>query len=163
MKRLLAAALLLCSLTATAAIDTYQFRNDGERERYRVLVEELRCPKCQNQNLADSNAPIAMDLRREIHRMLEEGQTDEQIVNYLVDRYGDFVRYRPPVDSRTWLLWYGPAALLLLGLGVVGVIVLRRRRSSAARPMAASTGEPADTLTAEERARLDQLLNKKAD
>ena len=166
MKRLLAAALLLCSLSATAAIDTYEFRTEAERERYRVLVEELRCPKCQNQNLADSNAPIAMDLRREVHRMLEEGQSDQQIIDYLVDRYGDFVRYRPPVNERTWLLWFGPAALLGAGLLVVGVIVRRRRRPAAPAAVSASA-TPSETaagsLTADERARLDQLLNRKGD
>ena len=98
---------LLISLVAYGAIDTYEFRDEAERERYRTLTEELRCPKCQNQNIADSNAPIAMDLRKEIFRMLEEGQSNDQIIDYLVARYGDFVRYRPPVTKTTLLLWYG--------------------------------------------------------
>src|SRR5690606_30584825 len=91
--------------SAQAAIDTYEFGSDSERARFRQLTEELRCPKCQNQNIADSNAPIATDLRREIFRMLEEGKSDDEIVDYLVDRYGDFVRYKPPVNARTLLLW----------------------------------------------------------
>ncbi|WP_350448289.1 cytochrome c-type biogenesis protein [Pseudomonas solani] len=154
MKRLIAALALGLALTgvARAAIDTYEFKNEAERERFRVLTEELRCPKCQNQNIADSNAPIATDLRREIFRMLEEGKGDDEIVDFLVARYGDFVRYKPPVNGRTLLLWYGPAGLLVGGLLVLGVIVLRRRRVENA---------PDDALlTSDERARLDALLNQ---
>ncbi|MGA6100286.1 cytochrome c-type biogenesis protein [Stutzerimonas marianensis] len=155
MKALIHAVLLTVALIGNvqAAIDAYEFRNDAERERYRTLVEELRCPKCQNQNIADSNAPIAMDLRREIYRMLQEGQSDDQIVDYLVDRYGDFVRYKPPVNAKTLLLWYGPVALLVIGFFVLAMILVRRRRSGAA---AAS-----HTLSEAERARLAQLLDKK--
>lgn len=144
---------LLISLVAYGAIDTYEFRDEAERERYRMLTEELRCPKCQNQNIADSNAPIAMDLRKEIFRMLEEGQSNDQIINYLVARYGDFVRYRPPVTKTTLLLWYGPAALLILGLGVLAFIIVRRRR--------VDSTPAAQTLTEAERQRLASLLDKK--
>lgn len=146
---------LTLSLGAHGAIDTYEFHDEGVRNRYRTLTEELRCPKCQNQNIADSDAPIAKDLRNEIHRMLGEGKSDDEIVDFLVARYGDFVRYKPPVNQRTWLLWYGPWLLLGGGLGVLGLIVLRRRRPSAA------AGKDAD-LSAEERARLAQLLNSAA-
>ncbi|MFV0886812.1 cytochrome c-type biogenesis protein [Metapseudomonas otitidis] len=154
MKRLLATLALGLALTgvARAAIDTYEFRDEAERERFRVLTEELRCPKCQNQNIADSNAPIATDLRREIYRMLEAGKSNDEIVDFLVARYGDFVRYKPPVNGRTLLLWYGPAGLLAGGLLVLGVIVLRRRRVENA---------PGDALlSSDERARLDALLNQ---
>lgn len=155
MKQLIRAALfgLALSATAHAAIDTYEFKNDAERERYRTLTEELRCPKCQNQNIADSDAPIAMDLRREIYRMLAEGKSNEQIVDYLVMRYGDFVRYKPPVDARTALLWFGPAALLVCGFGVLALIMVRRRRSVAS--------PAAQTLSPAERERLATLLDKK--
>ncbi|MCD1638086.1 cytochrome c-type biogenesis protein CcmH [Pseudomonas stutzeri] len=154
MKRLIHAALLGLALVTSAqgAIDTYEFRDEAERERYRTLTEELRCPKCQNQNIADSNAPIAMDLRQEIFRMLEEGQSNEQIVDYLVERYGDFVRYKPPMNAKTMLLWYGPVALLVLGFGVLAVILVRRRRFENA---------PAShTLSETERERLAKLLDK---
>ena len=144
---------LLISLVAYGAIDTYEFRDEAERERYRTLTEELRCPKCQNQNIADSNAPIAMDLRKDIFRMLEEGQSNDQIIDYLVARYGDFVRYRPPVTKTTLLLWYGPAALLILGLGVLAFIIVRRRR--------VDSTPAAQTLTEAERQRLASLLDKK--
>ncbi|MDH0291705.1 cytochrome c-type biogenesis protein CcmH [Pseudomonas sp. GD04087] len=156
MKRLLAAAafsfgLGLC-LTgiAHAAIDTYEFANDAERERFRDLTTELRCPKCQNQDIADSNAPIAADLRKQIYTQMEAGKSNQQIVDYMVDRYGEFVRYKPEVSERTWLLWFGPAALLGLGVIVIGAIVVRRRRPAAAT---------STTLSAEEQARLDQLLD----
>lgn len=157
MKRLLIACLLGLSLigAARAAIDTYQFKDEVERERFRGLTEELRCPKCQNQNIADSNAPIATDLRREIFRMLEEGRSDKEIVDFLVMRYGDFVMYKPPLDSRTWLLWYGPFGLL--GLGAIGlcVLVLRRRKVEKTPEQVA--------LSSAERERLDALLKENRD
>ncbi|WP_137817366.1 cytochrome c-type biogenesis protein [Pseudomonas sp. 2FG] len=156
MKRWLSAAAVIAALglsligVAQAAIDTYEFADEAERARFRQLTQELRCPKCQNQDIADSNAPIATDLRREIVRMLGEGKSNEQIVEFMVDRYGEFVRYKPALNARTWLLWYGPAGLLIAGLLVMGVLVLRRRREAAAGVA---------TLSAEERARLDALLN----
>lgn len=155
MKQLIQGVLLVLCLagTAHAAIDAYEFRDETERQRYRTLVEELRCPKCQNQNIADSNAPIAMDLRREIFRMLEEGKSNEQIVDYLVDRYGDFVRYKPPVNGKTLLLWYGPIALLVLGFVVLAVILRRRSRGSEA--------QATNSLSEAERTRLATLLDKK--
>ncbi|MBD7976541.1 cytochrome c-type biogenesis protein [Serpens gallinarum] len=155
MKRLLAA--VLCSLALSglswAAIDTYEFASEAERQRFRTLTFELRCPKCQNQNIADSDAPIAMDLRREIYRMMGEGQSDKQIVDYLVARYGDFVLYNPPVEARTLLLWYGPWALLGGGLLVLLIIVVRKRKVESAPQKA--------LLSAEEQQRLSHLLDKK--
>ena len=152
MKRLLSAVVLGLAVfgTAQAAIDTYEFASEAERQRYRQLTEELRCPKCQNQNIADSNAPIAMDLRAEIYRMLDEGQSNQQIVEFLVDRYGDFVLYKPPVGARTLLLWYGPAVLLVGGFVLLGVIVVRRRGKA---------GKAPGGLSADERQRLAELLN----
>ena len=153
-KRLLSAAVLGLALlgTAQAAIDTYEFATEAERERYRNLVEELRCPKCQNQNIADSDAPIAMDLRNEIFRMLEEGKSNEEIIDFLVSRYGDFVLYKPPLTSRTLLLWYGPAGMLVIGFGVLGVILLRRRSQNKDRSAAG--------LSVDEQARLAALLEQ---
>ena len=155
MKQLIQSLLLaLCMIGAAhAAIDAYEFESEAERQRYRTLVEELRCPKCQNQNIADSNAPIAMDLRREIFRMLEEGQSNEEIVDYLVARYGDFVRYKPPVNLKTLALWYGPIVLPVIGFGVLAVILMRRRR--------AAVSEAQNTLSEAERERLATLLDKK--
>ena len=161
MKRLLIACLLGAAVglglvgAARAAIDTYEFKDEVERERFRSLTEELRCPKCQNQNIADSNAPIATDLRREIYRMLDDGRSDKEIVDFLVMRYGDFVMYKPPLDSRTWLLWYGPFGLLGLGAIVLCVLVLRRRKVEKAPAQVA--------LSKAERERLDALLTENRD
>jgi len=150
MKRLLAAAALALGLVgvAHAAIDTYEFAKDADRERFRELTKELRCPKCQNQDIADSNAPIAADLRKEIFRMLGE------IIDFMVDRYGDFVRYKPALTGKTALLWFGPAGLLLAGVVVMAVIVRRRR---------AAPTDGSDALSPDERKRLDQLLDTKTD
>ena len=90
------------------------------------ISAELRCLVCQNQTIADSNADLAVDLRRQVREMLAKGQSEAQIIDYMTARYGDFVRYRPPVNSSTALLWYGPAVLLVLALGTL-VLVLRRR------------------------------------
>lgn len=161
MKRLLIACVLGAAVglglvgVARAAIDTYEFKDEVERERFRSLTEELRCPKCQNQNIADSNAPIATDLRREIYRMLDDGRSDKEIVDFLVMRYGDFVMYKPPLDSRTWLLWYGPFGLLGLGAIVLCVLVLRRRKVEKAPAQVA--------LSKAERERLDALLKENRD
>lgn len=157
MKRWLAAVALGLTLTgaAHAAIDTYEFADDTERARFRELTQELRCPKCQNQDIADSNAPIATDLRREIYRMLGEGKSNQQIIDFMVDRYGDFVRYKPALTGKTAVLWFGPLALLVGGVVLIGVIVRRRRRVSQA--------EGADSLSAEERQRLAALLDKNQD
>ena len=157
MKRWLAAVVFGLTLTgvAHAAIDTYEFANDAERERFRELTKELRCPKCQNQDIADSNAPIATDLRREIFRMLGEGKDNQQILDFMVARYGDFVLYKPALTSKTAVLWFGPLALLLGGVVVIGVIVGRRRRTEQT--------EGSDTLSVEERKRLDTLLDKTKD
>ncbi|HZJ91810.1 MAG TPA: cytochrome c-type biogenesis protein [Thiopseudomonas sp.] len=150
---LYALGLLLASFgTAQASIDTYEFSTEAERARYRVLVEELRCPKCQNQNIADSDSPIAMDMRNEIFKKLENGETDEQIIGFLVDRYGDFVRYKPPVNSRTLILWYGPAAFLAFGFLMVAVIIFRRRRSLRA--------ETEQHLSSDEKSRLSDILKQ---
>lgn len=144
--------LMLGALSAQAAIEAYEFRNDGEREQFKVLITELRCPKCQNQNLADSNAPIAKDMRERIYEMIQQGESTQGIIDFMVDRYGDFVNYRPRRDSSTAVLWYAPLALLFLGLAVV-VLVSRRRRS-------ARQGEAAQPKeTAVDRERLKKILD----
>lgn len=157
MKRWLAVVALGLTLAgaAHAAIDTYEFADDAERARFRELTQELRCPKCQNQDIADSNAPIATDLRREIYRMLGEGKSNQQIIDFMVDRYGDFVRYKPALTGKTAVLWFGPLALLVGGLVLIAVIVGRRRRVTQA--------DGADSLSAEERQRLAALLDKNQD
>lgn len=109
------------------------FRDAAEERRFHALVSELRCVMCQNQSLADSNAQIAVDLRREVLELMRSGRSDAQIKDYLVARYGEFVLYRPPVRGATWLLWLGPGLLLLAG-GVVLVRIVRRRSRAAQVP-----------------------------
>ena len=134
-----------------AAIDAYSFPDDTARERYNVLVEELRCPQCLNTNLAGSDSMIAKDLRREIHRMIIEGMDDDQIREYMHERYGDFILYRPRLTGRTLLLWFGPVLALLLALWFAGRLLLSRSRVKADVP-----------LSEADEARLRQLLNKAA-
>lgn len=111
-----------------ASIGTHEFDTEAERERYQGLVHELRCPKCQNQNLSDSNSEIAVDLRDQVARMVHDGQSNEQIKEYMVNRYGDFVLYRPPVQNNTLVLWWGPLAMLVAGASIFLVTVLKRRK-----------------------------------
>ena len=110
---------LMVSVTAIAQVsevpEPLVFANQQQQQRFDKLTLELRCLVCQNQNLADSDAPLAHDLRREVHQMLMSGQSNEQIKQFLVERYGDFVLYRPPVQKNTYLLWLGPLILLLVG------------------------------------------------
>ena len=148
MKHLGLCMLLLVALPALAVIETYEFSDPSLEQRYQYLSEELRCPKCQNQNIADSNAPISQDLRKLLYEQLEQGASDEEIRSYMVARYGEFVRYRPSFNSATAVLWLAPVVLLLIGL-VVGVMTLRGRR----------TGTAAG-LDATEQQRLDELLEQ---
>jgi len=121
-------ALAFTSSSLLASIDLYEFSTEENQLRYKELTKELRCPKCQNQDIADSNAPIASDMRREVHRLLEEGQDNRSIISFMVDRFGEFVSYKPQVKPATYLLWYGPWALLVFG--VLIIIVMASRRAS---------------------------------
>jgi cytochrome c-type biogenesis protein CcmH len=121
--------ILTLSLFATAAfaIDTEEAMEDPALQaRYEKIIDEVRCLKCQNTTIKDSNAFLAGDLRREIRRMLEEGMTDDEIFDFLVERYGDFALYKPRASGKTLILWIAPA-LFLLGGGVVLVNIIRRR------------------------------------
>ncbi|MFN7553106.1 MAG: cytochrome c-type biogenesis protein [Pseudomonadota bacterium] len=129
MRRLAAVLLLALSTQAALAIGPLPFRDDAEQERFQRLVAELRCTVCQNQNLADSNAELAKDLRQRVFEMLQQGRSDAEIKQFLVERYGDFVLYRPPVKPQTWLLWFGPALVVLAGAGLVVTSVRRRARA----------------------------------
>jgi cytochrome c-type biogenesis protein CcmH len=121
---------LLPALCAAQAIQPLPFRNHAEEVRFQRLSAELRCPMCQNETLADSNAPIAHDLRRQVFEMIQAGKSDNEIKAFLVDRYSQFVLYNPPVEPSTWLLWFGPLALLAIGGIVVAVQVRRRARQA---------------------------------
>lgn len=104
------------------------FESPAQQERFNALVAELRCLVCQNQNLADSDAPLAHDLRRDIHDMMLAGQSDAEIKQFMIERYGDFVLYRPPVQGNTLILWFAPGLLLLVGAATVIYSVRRRKR-----------------------------------
>ena len=127
MVRLLLSLMIFWSAQSLAVIETYEFSSPDLELRYKTLSQELRCPKCQNQNIADSNAPISRDLRAIVHEQLEAGATDEEIIDFLVDRYGEFVRYRPGIDSNTLWLWSAPMILLVMAVGVV-VTQMRKDR-----------------------------------
>lgn len=138
---------LIFSFTAIATTKMDDsFGNKNTEVRFRNLVKDIRCMVCQNQTLLDSRAPLAVDLRREILNMMNEGKSDKEVIDFLVERYGDFVLYNPPLKFSTMLLWFGPLLFLLIGL--VGVIALVARRRNAAE----------ETITATERSKLDKLL-----
>lgn len=119
------AFLLLLAAFAAQAIDPIRFRDDAEEARFQSLAKELRCLVCQNESLADSSAGLAQDLRRDLMEQIRSGASDDEIKRYLTDRYGDFILYRPPMKPTTWLLWFGPLAMLLIA-GVVLFRILRR-------------------------------------
>lgn len=143
------ALMLLVPARFAFAVDVpFEFENQAQKDRYTKLTEELRCLVCQNQTLADSSADLAQDLRNEIFKMIAEGKSNKEIIDYLVNRYGDFVLYRPPVNETTWLLWFGPFVLLLVALVTI-VLFIRSQKPDAAR------------LSEEEKKRVSSLLADK--
>jgi cytochrome c-type biogenesis protein CcmH len=120
------ASLFTSHIVYASPVETFEFNDEVTKIRFQALSKELRCPKCQNQNLADSNSPIAADLRRELYELLQQGKADIEVVDFMVDRYGEFVLYRPRVSSITYILWFGPA--LLICIGVIVVIVILRKK-----------------------------------
>ncbi len=140
--------LIAISTTLHARIETHTFNTPEDEARYQTLTEELRCLVCQNQNLADSNAELAQDLRRQTYDMVQAGKSNEEIVAYMVERYGDFVLYRPPFRPATLLLWIGP--FIILAIGVVILLAFIRRR----------TREQLPELSPEEHARAESLLKQ---
>ncbi len=149
-------ALLFAAPLAQAVIETYEFSSRELEERYQQLSFELRCPKCQNQNIADSTAPIAQDLRKLLHQQLEAGATDDEVTQFMVSRYGEFVLYRPRFAGATVLLWLAPA-LLFLCAGA-GLFFLLRRRE---QPLAGEPGVSKVELNEADQQRLRGLLDNK--
>ncbi|MBD3647714.1 MAG: cytochrome c-type biogenesis protein CcmH [Pseudomonadales bacterium] len=145
---MLVLALMMVTVNAHAAIDAYSFPNDEMQDRYNQLIDELRCPQCLNTNLAGSDSMIARDLRREVHRLLLEGKSDEEILEFMHQRYGDFILYKPRLKAGTLLLWFGPGVLLLIAI-IIGVKFIRNRQTAEAE------------LTAEDEERLEKLLGDK--
>ena len=145
---ILTLCLLLGTGTAQAGVtlEAFKFNTEAEEQHFKDLIEELRCLVCQNQSLLDSDAELAHDLRAEVYDMIQAGKTDEEIIDFLVARYGDFVLYKPPVKPSTYLLWFGPFVLLIMA----GLLLLRRTRRQ--------QKVPASEISAEERERLDAIL-----
>ena len=145
------------SMSAWANIDTYQFDNPRQEAQYRALIEEFRCPKCQNQNLAGSDAPIAQDLKQKTYDMVKDGRSDTEIRQYMNERYGDFISYKPPVRPSTWILWFFPPVLLVF---VMLAWFIRNRNSSKRAAVIANPIEDGYApLSAAEQQRLQDLLN----
>ncbi|VTP78352.1 cytochrome c-type biogenesis protein [Haemophilus influenzae] len=141
---------LLFSSVAFSAIDALNFSSPQQESDYHQLTQSLRCPQCQNNNIADSNATIAVDMRGKVFELLQEGKSKNDVVDYMVERYGNFVTYDPPMTASTLVLWIAPLLLVLLGV----VFLLRRK------PKAQSAVKSQDVLTDEDNARLAELLNK---
>ena len=134
------------SVPASVTLESFKFDTPAEELHFKKLIEQLRCLVCQNQSLADSDAELAHDLRAEVYEMVQAGKTDEEITEFLVARYGDFVLYNPPVKPSNYLIWFGPFVLLLLAIFLLLRAVRRQKHTAAA------------DITPEERARLDAAL-----
>lgn len=142
---------LLNAQISFAAIEVHEFDNEIDRQRYQTFIDEMRCPKCQNQNLAGTNSPVAADLRTELVLMIKAGKSDQEIVNFMVERYGEFILYRPRLSPATIFLWAAPVLMLVFGALLLWLIVRKRRRLAT---------EANSGLSAQEQARLDALLKK---
>lgn len=141
-------AVMASGISAADVAAVYDFDTRSEEQRYQNLIAELRCPKCQNQNIADSNSPISKDMRNVVYQMMLGGASNEEIVESLVGRFGEFVKYKPDLDSRTFMLWATPVIAVLGGLLVVAGVVVRSRRA----------GTVAPALSTDERAQIDKML-----
>jgi len=150
MKRIaLLISLVICFATVALAKEAKPAEDPQIEQRMRALTEQLRCLVCQNETLADSRADLAEDLRKEIREQMKAGKSDREIIAFLTQRYGDFVLYKPPVKSTTYLLWFGPFVLLFAGTGVLYRYLKRRRELIDEKP-----------LTADERKRAEEILRK---
>ena len=139
--------LLLLALPAAASINVYEFEEEEKRQRFDVLIQELRCPKCQNQNIADSDAGVAKLIKDRVYKLVQEGKSEVEITDHMIERYGDFVTYRPPVRRSTFFLWFGPVLALLIAVVLLIFFVSRDKQKSKA-------------LSNDEEAKLQQLLKK---
>ncbi|NWO05309.1 MAG: cytochrome c-type biogenesis protein CcmH [Alteromonadaceae bacterium] len=145
---LLLTSLWLAGPASAEVQEVYDFDTRAEEQRYQELISELRCPKCQNQNIADSNAPISKDMRDQVYRLMQQGASNDEIVGDLVARFGEFVQYKPPVDKRTIVLWAFPAIAVIGGFLVVAGVVWRARRREQHEP----------ALSDEEKRRAERIL-----
>lgn len=152
MKKLTALFFFLFSLSALAGIEVLSFSSPQQEKDYQQLTQELRCPQCQNNNIADSNATIAVDMRAKVLELLQEGKSKQDVIDYMVERYGNFITYNPPVTAATLILWVLPVGLLLFGLW----FVLRKKNHPE------QSHNPAhSTLNAAQQQRLNSILQEK--
>ncbi len=149
MKQGLMILLLSVMLPLHAAVDSRTFTDSGQQQAYKNLTAELRCLVCQNQNIADSNAELAQDLRNQVYNMLQQGKSEAEIVDYMTQRYGDFVLYRPAFNYKTLLLWLGPAVFLLMGM--ITIYAFARSKAKAGNSV---------ELDSQTRRQLDDILQK---
>ncbi len=138
--------LLAPTVAMSVPFATYEFDSPEQERTFHIINEELRCVVCQNQSIAESNAALAEDLRHQVYRMLKQGYSKSEITDFMVQRYGDFVLYRPPFEPRTWLLWFGPGIAFVLFL-LFAVRLMKRQNE---RP-------PAEQLSNKEKARIKKL------
>jgi len=150
-KVLLVATIVFSAHLSYAAIDAYDFDSEQKAQEFRELTLQLRCPKCQNNSIGDSNAIIATDMRAKVYELMQEGHTKQQVIDYMIERYGNFVTYQPPVNAATIILWVGP--LLFLGFGLFFVVSMSRKKV---------TNEMNNELAEQESERLARLLNDQA-
>ena len=143
------AALFLCVNAWAAPMETFEFESEAQEKIFRKLSDELRCLVCQNQSIADSNAGLAEDLRAEIYSMLLAGKNEEEIKEFMVDRYGDYVLYEPPFEPMTWLLWFGPLLIFIIGLFYARRFIAQQNAS-----------DVPDELSAEEIERIKSLQSE---
>ena len=146
MKLFLLIFFLMFNLSCFAAMEIKQFDDPQQEQDYKTLISQLRCLVCQNQNIADSNAALAKDLRRQVYEMIQQGKTQQDVKDYMLARYGDFVLYNPPLKAKTSLLWAGPVIFLVIGLCLL--YFYARRRSK----------EPNEVLSDNQKKKLDQLI-----
>jgi cytochrome c-type biogenesis protein CcmH len=151
LRTVLAALCLAWTATAAAGMEEFDFSGNVDEDQFKELIAEIRCLVCQNQSLADSDADLAHDLRLEVYELMQQGQSDTEIVDFLVTRYGDFVLYSPPVKPSTYALWYGP--FVLLAIGILFLIKTVRQR----------TRQTESDFSDQEQARLKAILGKEVD
>lgn len=151
MKKLFSLLILTSSLATAAPVEFNQFDNPQQEADYKTLIAELRCPQCQNNNIADSNATIATDMRAKTLELLKQGKSKDEVVSYMIERYGNFVTYNPPITPATILLWVMPVLLILFGIG----LILNRKKKTQAVENRQSVAK--STI---DQARLDKILNK---
>ncbi len=150
MRSLMLVCLLLLQFGALAApIATFEFESDEQEAMFHRLSHELRCLVCQNQSIGDSNADLAKDLRNEIYGMIVQGKTEQQIIDFMVQRYGDFVLYKPPVKPLTWMLWFGPAIVFVIALVYALRFIRAQKTATAATQLDAAEIERLKNLQAE--------------